>query len=163
MSSSSTGASSRFPRRMVDAPIIEIDGIDETRRAIRGLDRDASRELRSVNKDMMSGLILRVRTTAAFYGPQASLAASRVAAKSDRYPAMSMGTSKRARRRSRGKDQPRISDLFWGAEFGSHRFPQFPARNRRGRFVWPQVRIAERELTRRWMDAVDDLAEDLTS
>lgn len=142
-------------------PVVEVDGIDETRRAIRNLDRDATRELRAVNKQMMSGLIVKVRTTAAIYGPQASLAVSKLAAKSDRYPAMSVGTRKRARRSSGGKDRPTIADVFWGAEFGSHRFPQFPRRQPKGRFLWPNVKVAERETVKRWQATVDDLTEDI--
>lgn len=48
-------------------------------------------------------------------------------------------------------------DMVYGLEFGSTRYPQFPARRKEGYFIYPTLRRIQPELIKRWEQAFDEI------
>lgn len=97
---------------------IDVDGLTETLRAFRGLERDVRRqansELRQAAGDCARGLVDALRVSAASSGvPVAARVAASVRVKSDRLPAVSIGGNRRV-----GRNGARAAVLVWGSEHG---------------------------------------------
>jgi hypothetical protein len=58
-----------------------------------------------------------------------------------------------------------VSDLLWGAEFGSNRFRQFPQRSpregrgNRGYFIFPTLKRLQPKIRKDWVKAVEKVAD----
>lgn len=101
---------------------VKTDGIEETLGAIRGLDRDlrkeANSEIRSAAKEAAAGLVLALRAAASSSPtPVAARVAQSAAVKSDRFPTVKIGGSKRVGRRGAPAQA-----LVWGSEQGGAHF-----------------------------------------
>jgi hypothetical protein len=101
---------------------ISIDGMDETLRAFRGLDTDlrkeANAEIRAAARVAATELANELRAAAAAAAtPVARRVAASIAVKSDRYPTVSIGGSKRVGRRGAP-----AAALVWGSEQGGRNF-----------------------------------------
>lgn len=116
-------------------------------RALRGLSREASVELRDASVRIAGKVAADARARADRSGGVAVLVAPTIRATRDRVPVVRMGSRKRLPPRNgkprRGPNQT-IGNVIWGAEFGSGRYAQFqPWRGSgtgAGYFLWPAVR-----------------------
>jgi hypothetical protein len=58
-----------------------------------------------------------------------------------------------------------VEDLLWGAEFGSNRYKQFPARSpregrgNRGYFIFPTLKRLQPKIRKDWVNAVGKVAD----
>jgi hypothetical protein len=48
-------------------------------------------------------------------------------------------------------------DMVYGLEFGSNRYPQFPARRREGYTIYPTLRQIQPEIVNKWETAFDKI------
>lgn len=51
-------------------------------------------------------------------------------------------------------------DMVYGLEFGSTRFPQFPARRKEGYFIYPTLKRFQPEIVRDWETAFDEILQE---
>lgn len=105
---------------------VEIDGLQETLKAFRGLEadmrREANGELRTAAGECAALLVGSLRGAAVSSGvPVAPRVARSIRVKSDRLPAVSIGG--RARVGARGAP---ASALVWGSEHGGKNFGRGP-------------------------------------
>lgn len=101
---------------------VRTEGIEETLEALRGLDRDlrkeANAEIRSAAKEAANELAADLRTAAAGAAtPVARRVAASVKVKSDRFPTVTIGGSKRV-----GVRGAPAARLVWGSEQGGRNF-----------------------------------------
>ncbi len=137
----------------------KIEGLDGTLRAFNKYGRDASRELRQAAGVEADRMVAELMITGQAASKQAALTASSVKRRSDRVPVIVAGGTRRLRRGSSAT----AGDVFFGAEFGGGRRPttrQFPPWvGRRGYWFWPTIRRHLPDLRRRYIAALDDLAQ----
>lgn len=91
-------------------------------RALRALPKDLSDELRKGSTDIATDIVKEASERLRRTGPQGALVARSVKVRRDRVPVVVAGGTARLRR---GPNQT-IGHVFFGANFGSQRFPQFP-------------------------------------
>lgn len=101
---------------------VRIEGLDETLEAVRGLERDlrkdANSEIRAAAKEAANALASDLRAAATSAAtPVARRVALSIKVKSDRYPTVTIGGSRRVGRR--GAPAAR---LVWGSEQGGRNF-----------------------------------------
>jgi hypothetical protein len=137
----------------------KIEGLDGTLRAFNQYGRDANRELRQAAGVEADRMVAELVITGQGASAQAALTAGSVKRRSDRVPVIVAGGTRRLRRRSSAT----AGDVFFGAEFGGGRRPttrQFPPWvGRRGYWFWPTIRRHLPDLRRRYIAALDDLAQ----
>jgi hypothetical protein len=101
---------------------VRTDGIEETLDALKGLDRDlraeANGEIREAAREAAGGLVLALQAAAASSPtPQARLVAQAAKVKSDRFPTVVLGGSKKVGHRGTPAGR-----LAWGSEQGGEHF-----------------------------------------
>jgi hypothetical protein len=101
---------------------VEAEGLTETLAALRGLERDlraeANSEIRAGARVAAEGLAAELRRSAASSPtPVARRVASSIKVKSDRFPTVSIGGTKRVGRRG-----AIAAKLVWGSEHGGAKF-----------------------------------------
>lgn len=101
---------------------VEAEGVTETLSALRGLEadlrREANSEIRAEARGLAGELVLALQGAARSSGvPVAARVASSAKVKSDRYPTVVIGGSKRVGRRGAP-----AAVLLWGSEHGGHHF-----------------------------------------
>lgn len=117
---------------------------------------EGNRQLREVAKGLAEEIAADARNRAST--PQERLAAQKgINAKSDRIPSIRVGGNARLSSSSPRSRQPKAGDVIFGADFGSDRFRQFPAKVSGGRLVFRAVRDNNKEIRDRYLDAIDDL------
>jgi len=129
--------------------------------AANKVDGSFNRELRKASQDVANDLATDVAAHAS--GPYSRVWGS-LKAVSDRYPVVRLDGSKvyrrsRARSRSTGKrraNSTRMSDVFFGAEFGSDKYKQFPGwAGHRGYVFWPTVRANRGKIADDYLTAIE--------
>lgn len=135
---------------------IEIVGLKETTKLLRGMDKELSKLARQISFDITDQEAAKIRLRAS--GKQAQLAARSVKAKKDRIPTIQGGGATRLQS-STGK--VRGENIFFGAEFGGRgrkTTMQFrPHLGRTGYFFWPQLRDDTDEMFKEWSKALQQL------
>lgn len=101
---------------------VEAEGVAETIRAMRGIEKDlqkeANAELRAGAKKAAGELVVRlVAAAGSSPTPQARLLAETVKVKSDRFPTVSIGGTKKV-----GRHGTPAGRLRWGSEHGGQNF-----------------------------------------
>lgn len=87
--------------------------------------------------------------------PQQRMAAESIQAKRDRIPVVKLGGGKRLSSSTPRARQPKASDVYFGADFGSDRLRQFPSKKRGGRMFYPAVEGRRREIAEAYLDMVE--------
>lgn len=127
---------------------IEVHGLAEVSRALKGMDKGFARELRGANKDAATTVAGDARSNAYSIGGVAAHVAPSLKASAGATSAAVSGG---------GPAHP----AFGGAEFGSNRFKQFSPWRGNGRmagyFVYPAIRENEEEIVRTYTEALDRL------
>jgi hypothetical protein len=146
---------------------IEVDGIRETLKALRKLDKDAQKEGREKALEIANILADRIRERLnSDPDPRYRALAVSVKAGRDRVPVVRVGG--RASPKVSGGGGPR--ELVIGMEFGANqngpnawRFPpRTPklGRGNQGYYIYPALKANQDEIIRLWFDAMDKLLND---
>lgn len=139
---------------------IEIVGIKETMKLLKGMDKELSKQARQISFDITDQEANAIRDRAGRSGNRQSIMAARsVKAKRDRVPTIQGGGSMRLSP-SKGKKVP-AEKVFFGAEFGGQgrkTTMQFrPHLGRTGYFFWPQLRDDTDQMFEDWSKALQKL------
>lgn len=142
---------------------MRLEGADDVLRAIKGLPKEATRELRQASLELSKGLARDIAQAGRRRGGQAALIAGTAKAKFDRVPAVKVGGSAK-----RGRNRTPASDLLIGSEFGHsgqggrgpgsrnyapHGFGRRASPN--GLWIYPTVRRREADISAAWLKAAD--------
>jgi len=129
---------------------VEIKGMKQLLRACSKIDKDLQNDIRDASAEIASDLVSGAQSAAST--PLQNLAASGLKVKRDRVPVVRVG-------RTTVRPGTRLTDIFYGAEFGGGRRPttqQFlPHRGRQGYFLYPVARSRGRAYSDMWADAID--------
>lgn len=136
------------------APSIEVDGLNDMLRMLRGAPPELSKNLRRESKAIAGIVADDAQSRARRESKQLAATARTIRAVSDRVPTVKAGGARRVT--SSGAS---ASDIYWGANFGTkaNRYPQFPRREPGGRTIYPAIRAAREEIADRYLDAVKDV------
>lgn len=136
---------------------IKMDDIGPTLKALRKMDKEFKVAAKDQAVKISETEASRIKSAA--HTRQQRLAAQTINARRGLTPSIVAGGSRRVTT-STGRSV-KAGDVFFGAEFGSSRYPQFPAhRGRQGYFFWPTIRSDADRITDLWTVALDDLAKD---
>jgi len=119
-------------------------------RALRGISKDASKELRRASVEIVDREVPRIHAAAALHGRQARAAARSVRARSDRVPAIAVGGRKRVTSSRNGY----AGSIFFGSDAGSVQYKQFPSPNK-SYWFWDQLGRDSTGMMRAWGKAYD--------
>lgn len=150
------------------AEAVELDGAEELRRRVRNLPKVANASMRTAAKGIVEKEVPRIQA-AAGSNKQARMVASTIRARSDRYPTIVAGGSRRLSpsRKTKGKGRPTAGEVFFGAEFGGAQRPttqQFrPYQGRRGYFFWPTLRKDAQQIGEQWEQAITAVEQEWSS
>lgn len=143
---------------------VRIEGGRETLRAFSKLGKEASKALRDANKEISRDLAEKIRAAAEASDDQSAAVAPSIRARSDRVPSVQAGGGRRAthqRRRSRGQDYTRASDLIYGANFGATFLHQFRPHNggagQDDYWFFRTVEANQPRITAVWVETADRL------
>jgi hypothetical protein len=133
---------------------INVEGLPKILRSLRGMPREISTDVRKASKRIAQDEVVRIRVTAASHGAQAVRSASKIRARSDRVPTIKAAGSSPMFRKG-----VQTGQVFYGAEFGSHRGKttrQFKAyTGREGQWFWPTLRRDTPIMIDAWMAVID--------
>lgn len=119
-------------------------------RALRALPKDLSDELRDASTDIATDIGTETRRRLELLGPQGTLVARSVKVRRDRVPVVQAGGTTRLRR---GPNQT-IGHVFFGANFGSQRYSQFPRVKRPDWGLYATVEDMGDEIMERYGEAL---------
>ena len=119
-------------------------------RALRGLPKDASKELRKASVEIVNREVPRIQAAAGGHGKQARAAARSARARSDRVPAIAVGGRKRVTSSKNGY----AGSIFFGSDAGSVEYKQFP-RPSKSYWFWDTLADDSKEMMREWGRAYD--------
>lgn len=136
---------------------IQMREIGPTLRALRKMDKEFKASAKDQAVKISETEAQRIKSAA--HTKQQRLAAQTIRARRGLTPSIAAGGFGRVTT-SKGRSV-RAGDVFFGAEFGASRYPQFPAhKGRQGYFFWPTIRGDADMITSQWTVALDDLAKD---
>jgi len=146
---------------------VEVLGLQEALKRWAASDPMFNKEIRASSVKLIQEIVTEVQT-AATYAPnprQATEAARGFRARPDRIPVIRLNgagnfVSQSRPNRKRSKKVTR-GDVFFGAEFGSDQYKQFPERTpklgggNRGNFFWPTIEGMGDTISKRYLEAID--------
>jgi hypothetical protein len=152
---------------------IQIIGLNEFLKRGAAADPMFNKEVRKASVNLVGKVVIEVRAHAT-YAPnprQAIQAAQGFRAVSDRIPTIKLRSSSefvsKSRPSKKRKRPVTRGDVFFGSEFGSGRFKQFPARTpklgsgNRGNFFWPTIEAMAPTINREYLVALDRISRNL--
>ena len=136
---------------------IEVEGLREVLARLNKLGPDLNREVRVSAKEIAEEEAGRIRSAAGASGDIVSAAVgATVRARSDRLPSIVGGG---ARRLNQLSGKPRLSEVFFGAEYGGGKRAttrQFrPHKGRTGYWFWPQIREDQEQILQKWTEGLE--------
>lgn len=139
---------------------VRVEGVSKFLTAMQKVDSRFNAELRKAAMDVAGDVATRVGARGS--GPQARVFGA-LAASSDRYPTIRLKGANSFRRKRKGRTGAKMSDIFFGAEFGSNRYKQFhrPHAGTRGYVFWPTVRAMSGEIAHDYLNAVERVLDTL--
>lgn len=131
---------------------IRQEGVRETLAAFRGLDKEASKELRKSSAKIAAKFSGVAQRAGQSEGHQAALVAKTVKPGFDRVPVVTAGGSRRL-----GSRKAPAWKLLFGSEFGSNRFSQFPRthQGRDGIWFFPTIEHEAPAMIKEWRSMAD--------
>jgi hypothetical protein len=152
---------------------IEIIGLNEFLKRGAAQDPLFNKEVRKASVELVGKVVVQVRAQAT-YAPnprQAIQAAQGFRALSDRIPTIKLRSSSefisKSRPSKKRKRPVTRGDVFFGSEFGSDRFRQFPPRTpklgsgNQGYFFWPTIEAMAPTINREYLAALDRITRNL--
>lgn len=153
---------------------IQINGLYPTLNKWAKADPMFNKEVRSASIGLINELVIEVQKAAA-KAPnpkQATEAARGFRARPDRVPVIRLNASSnfvsKTRPNSKRKTKVTRGDVFFGSEFGSKNFRQFPERSapfgagNRGYYFWPTIEDKAESIRTRYLDALDQITSKLS-
>lgn len=139
-------------------PQTEIVGLAETLRVFNQLPKEANKALRERTQQLTGTLAAQVQAAGRGSDAQSAAVVASVKAKKDRVPSLVAGGAKRIT-----SSRTPTHQIFFGAEFGANRLPQFrPHKGREGYWLYPTVREHTSDTARVWQQVLDDVADEWT-
>lgn len=150
---------------------VELTGAEQARARIAALPKTANKAMRESARAIVDDEVPRIQLAA--NDPQSRLVARAIRSRSDRYPTIVAGGSKKLApsrkiyrsttqrtKSGRGKlVKPTAGELFFGAEFGGRKRPttqQFrPHKGKTGYWFWPTIRRDSDQIGSRWLEAIE--------
>ena len=154
-----------------------VEGLNETLRAFRGLDKDAQKAVRDEVQKVANLLAREIASAGSGRSKRDAFVAGTVRGTRERTPVIKVGSAKRMPVTRRGQG-PRASDLMFGMEFGSRgsvdnptsgggragwRFPDETPRKGRGNtgtWIFPTAAKQQPRVVSLWAEALDKAARD---
>ena len=153
---------------------IEINGLFPTLNKWAKADPMFNKEIRASSIQLINELVVEVQkaATKAPNPRQAIEAAKGIRARPDRIPVIRLNGSSnfvsKSRPNSRRKVKVTRGDVFFGSEFGSKYFRQFPERSiaygagNRGYWFWPTIEARSESINKRYIEALDRITSKLS-
>lgn len=130
---------------------VEVEGLDDLLRMFRNTPKELQKEMRSESKAIAEPIAADARSRALNGSPQLAAIASTIRSKSDRVPTIVAGGPKRVT----SNRSAAASQVYFGADFGSNRYRQFPSVVKGGRTIYPAINSNEADTGERWLGAVE--------
>lgn len=153
---------------------IQINGLYPALKKWAAADPMFNKEIRAASIELINEIVVEVKK-AASVAPnprQATEAAKGFRARPDRIPVIRLNGSSnfvsKTRPNSKRKTKVTRGDVFFGSEFGSKYFKQFPPRSQpfgagnRGYYFWPTVERMAPDIRERYLQALDRITSKLT-
>lgn len=134
-------------------PLLRVENLNQVLYALRRTDVEIRKQVERASDVIAVKFVQDARRVSAPY-PQSALAAQSLRVRKGLVPKVAVGGGGRAPSATPRRHLPRYGDLFWGAEFGSPQYPQFP-RPSRGYWFYGALRRYGRVYVQEWLDAVD--------
>lgn len=131
-----------------------IEGMNSFLRSLKDAPRELQNELRDRAKDIAEPIAADARALART--PQQKLIAPSIRAVRDRVPVVKLGGGRKAASTTPRRIKPKMSDIYWGADFGSD-MKQFPAIKKGGRLIYPAIAGRKDEVADAYLDAVEKI------
>ena len=144
-----------------------VEGLDGTLRALRGIDKEASNAIRTETQKIANLLSKEIASAGARRSKRDAFVADTVRGTRERTPVIKIGAARRMPV-SRPGVGPRASDLMFGMEFGANQDGpngfRFPARTPKlgrgneGYWIFPTARRQQRKVVELWAGALEKVA-----
>lgn len=131
----------------------EIVGLNKFLRDMKHAPPELQRELRQRARAIAEPVAAEARTRARTR--QQSAAAGSIRAVSDRLPVIKAGGGRKFPSSSGSK--AKMGDVYFGADFGSNRLPQFPRKRKGGDMVFKAIRGQRKHIADEYLEAVEDV------
>lgn len=136
---------------------ITLEGLNK---ALKRVPREAAANLRDAAQRIAGKVAQDASTKARGLGPQAALVAGSIKATRDRVPVVKAGGSKRLPTHSDGRkrvgSRQTVGDVFFGTNFGSHKYTQFPPVTKPDRFLWKSIKDDGEYIRDEYLNALDE-------
>jgi hypothetical protein len=152
---------------------IQINGLYPTLNKWAKADPMFNKEIRAASIELINDVVIEVKKAAAVAPnpKQATEAAKGFRARPDRIPVVRLNASSgfvsKTRPNSKRKTKVTRGDVFFGSEFGSNRFTQFPERSipfgagNRGYYFWPTIERMAPDIRKLYLEALDRITSKL--
>lgn len=153
---------------------IQINGLYPTLNKWAKADPMFNKEIRSASIGLINEVVVEVKKAAAIApNPrQATEAAKGFRARPDRVPVVRLNATSnfvsKSRPNAKRKTKVTRGDVFFGSEFGSKNFRQFPERSapfgagNRGYYFWPTIERMAPDIRERYLEALDRITANLS-
>lgn len=154
--------------------VIQVEGLIPALNRWAAMSPTFNREIRSASVDLIREIVVEAQT-AATYAPnprQAIESARGLRPKPDRIPVirLSGNTNFVSRSRPNRKRKKKVvrGDVFFGSEFGSTQYRQFPQRSPRygggnqGYWFWPTIEAMSPRIADRYYEAIENILQKMT-
>lgn len=154
--------------------IIQVEGLVPALNRWAAMSPTFNKEIRSASVDLIREIVVEAQS-AASYAPnprQAMEAAKGLRPKPDRIPVIRLSANTNFVSRSRPNRKRRTKvlrgDVFYGSEFGSNNFRQFPERSpslgggNRGYWFWPTIEAMSPKIASRYLESVENILQKMS-
>lgn len=132
---------------------IRIEGLNETIRALRSLEKNASLELKEKATELANKMAAKAKAAGISEGSQAALVATTVRAQKDRVPVVVAGGTKRL-----GSNRKPAYKLLFGSEFGSNSYTQYkPHIGTSSYWFFKTIEDESVMIAKEWLEAADEI------
>lgn len=134
-------------------PLLRLTNTNQVLYALRRTDASIKAHVERASDVIAVTFVQDARRTAAPY-PQSAMAATSARVRKGLVPKVAVGGGGRAPSTTRRRRLPTFGDVFFGNEFGSTQYRQFPP-PARGRWFYGTLNRNGRQYVEMWIDAVD--------
>lgn len=148
-----------------------VEGLNETLRALRGIDKEANNAIRTQVQKIANMFANEIAAAGRSRSKRDAFVAETVRGTRERTPVVKIGAARRMPV-SRAGQGPRASDLMFGMEFGARqngpngwRFPPRTAqlgRGNEGYWIYPTARKQHDRAVKMWANALEKVAREWT-
>tara|TARA_R110000803_G_scaffold100681_1_gene168733 strand:+ start:355 stop:792 length:438 start_codon:yes stop_codon:yes gene_type:complete len=140
---------------MADTRGAGVDGLNKFLRDMSKAPKALQNELRDRAKVIAEPIAADARANATT--AQQKLVTPSIRAVRDRVPVVKLGGGRKAASTTPRKLKPKMSDIYWGADFGSDHLKQFPGEKKGGRLIFPAIKGRSDEIADQYFEAIEDV------